>query len=113
MPDMRGLVGIDIGVLDHHFAGNRVGRVGFTAQRGGRGGGAVEKHVDVARPRRFQSRDAGNCRHLLAHFFGDLARRTAQALGQLKGKRQGKLAELRLRRLFDDDARLDAVASFK
>ena len=35
-------------------------------------------------------------------FLGDLARRLAQALGQLEGKRQREFAELDLRRLFDD-----------
>ena len=37
--------------------------------------------------------------------FGDLARRLAQTLGQLERERQGKLAQLDLGRLVDDDVR--------
>ena len=93
--DVRGLVGIDVGVLDDAFrrAGVRHRRPdGGAGDRVGEVGGAVEEEIDVAGAGDFDAGHAGDRGKLGGDFLGDLARRAAQALGELKGDGRRQLA---------------------
>src|SRR5258708_34210900 len=99
MPDVRGLVGIDAGVLHQNFlSSGRALPFGrpwprIRLQKQTRSLQAIEPGIDVSRSgdfKLFKSRDlAQSCDDL----FPDLARRLAQLLGQLKAERQRVLAQ--------------------
>ncbi len=60
MADVRGLVRIDIGVLDDDLAGNRLAGFVRCVQHGVTVRAAVQPHVDVAVARHFERRHAVN-----------------------------------------------------
>jgi hypothetical protein len=111
MTDVRRLVGIDAGVLDQNLPADvsstlarmAGGRLSFA--RGQRFGGrvALQAGVDVSRAGDFKLLETLGQRKLSDNLFGNLARRFAQAFGQLEGERQSELAHLDVRRLIDDD----------
>ncbi len=92
MTNVRGLVGINAGMLDQNLAadiGRAFARVARRAQdriAGQRLGGniALETRIDISRTRDLQPVEALGQRHLGGNLFSDLARRLAQTLGELK-----------------------------
>src|SRR5216683_2778417 len=102
--DMRGLVGVDAGVLDEAEAG--AADLGVLVGRDAAdGGGAIEADVEVARSGDLDagySLEFGERRGQLCCKLGrDGARGFAEALGQLEGNGEGKLAEGDAGRLLD------------
>ncbi len=108
MADMRGLVRVDIGVLDDHLSRAGSG-VALEFERGAAVGAAVEAHVDVAVSGNLESANAGNRTDLRNQLRGDGPRRLPQLFGKLKGHRHGQFAEVRLPRLFEQHRRIDAM----
>ena len=108
MADVRGLIGIDVGVLDDGL--RRVGqrhvgrRLALDAghRRAAKNAGAVEEKIDVARAGDFHARHAGDPRELGGDLLRDLPRRAAQPLGQLESHRRGHLAHANVRRPLRD-----------
>ena len=99
--DVRGLVGIDAGVLDQNLSrGNCGGRLLVGGERSGHPG-AINLDIQVARGRDLHFGDAFDGTDLGADGFGNLQRSRAQRLGEGK-ERDGEIAELHLGRLFDD-----------
>ena len=94
MPDVRGFIGIDVGVLDHvlGLAGLLAGCAGFrtASDSGVRRFGesrlkkcrAIEEEIDVPRAGQFHARHSGNRRKFGGNLLRDLARCAAEALGQ-------------------------------
>ena len=72
---------------------------------------AIEADVDVPVAGHFHGRHAGNRADLVHQFGSDFARRLAQLLGQLEGRRNGHLAEIALPRLLHSNRQVDAVAN--
>ena len=107
--DMRGLVGIDIGVLDDDLPGGRIAlrAAGLRAGRAVRR--AVEADVDVAVAGDFHRGDAFDRADFRNQFLRDLLRGLLQLLGKLKGDRHGQFAEIGLLGLFDRDLRGHAI----
>ena len=103
MPDVRGLVGIDAGVLDQNLALGSIGLGLVVSQQCGRHLGALDAGVDVSGAGDLEILETVYRADAADNLFGDLARRLAQLLGEFKGQRQCVLAELYLRRLFNDD----------
>src|SRR5271157_4099401 len=109
MPDMRGLVGIDAGVLDENLASHiRRALCGVVSYgEGGFGGecagslSAGESGVDVPGTGNLELCESFGKRHLRDDLFRNLARRLPKLLGEFKWKRHGELAHLDLRRLVD------------
>ena len=104
--DVRGLVGIDVGVLDDAFrrvGGGRRGRRSglFEASRKERRARQIKIHIPTASD--LDALDAFDGRKLCGNFLRDLPRRALQALGQLEADRRGCLAHLDARRLLRDD----------
>ena len=100
---MRGLVGIDAGVLDQNLAGRNLGG---RLPVGGEGGGhpcPVDPDVQIAGRSNLHFGDALDGTDLGADRFGDLQRRRAQRLGEGKNRNR-EVPEFDLRRLLDDDA---------
>ena len=99
--DMRGLVGIDAGVLDDDLGGigRRHGRLPsrFFA-RGPEKIGAVEKRVQVAASGDFDPRDAFDRLQRIRDLLRQRPRRLFQPLGQLERQR---VAELERRRIVE------------
>ena len=110
MPDVRGFIGIDVGVFDHvlGLAGLLAGRARFrtTFDSGVRRLGesrlkkcrAVEEEIDVPRAGQFHARYSGNRGKFGGDLLGDLARRAAEALGQFEGNGGGHFAQGHIRR---------------
>ena len=111
MADVRGLVGIDVGVLDDHLFVGRRRLHALAAQQVRRISAAVEPDVDVPVARHFQGGDAGDRADLRRQFRGDLLRRLAQLFRQLECRGHRHLTEIALPRLFDVDRQVDAVAN--
>ena len=113
MSDVRRLVGIDAGVLDQNLAAH-VGSAftgmvrrsrNFAACQGLGRDIALQPRINVARSGDFKFFEALRQRQLGDKFFGDLARRLAQTLGQFEREGQGELTHLNIGRLVDDDVR--------
>ncbi len=92
MADVRGLVGIDAGVLDQNFAADVgcafAGMVGdrdalAAGQRPGRDS-ALQTSIDVSGAGDLQLLEAVRQRQFGDNLFGDFARGFAQALGQFE-----------------------------
>src|SRR5208282_2701270 len=114
MPDVRGFVRINAGVFDQNLAGWNVGLRFFIGSERGGENLALQSGIDVACPSKLQllkPLDQSNGRNDL---FGNLPRRLAQLLGQLKGKWQRIFAKFHSRRLLDDDLRqVETVAALQ
>ena len=105
MPDVRGLVGIDRGVLDDGLLGVRGRRrqlAGKTEPRQQKCG-AVEKDVEIPVGRRFDARNSGNGSQRSRQLLCNHARRFAQAAGQIERDRRAEVAERAVGRVFDGD----------
>ena len=107
MPDVRGLVGIDAGVLDQNFARRDVSPcgslIGDTARRPARRDST--RALMYPAPGDFELLEALDRRRCRDNLFGDFARRLAKFLRQFKCERQRELAQLHFRRLLDHDFR--------
>ena len=96
MADVRGFIGIDAGVLDHHLG--RVRRVGHRSSaqrlfaRGAEKRRAVQKEIEVAAAGDFDPRDAFRKLQGIRDFLREGARRIFQALGQLEAERRSDFA---------------------
>ena len=101
MADVRGLIGIDAGVLDQYFSGGNIGRRLLVGGQRSRHPGAVDADIQIARRRDLHSGDAVDGTDFVSDGFCNLQRRAAQWLGEGK-QGYGKIAECDLRRLFDD-----------
>ena len=106
--DVRGLVGVDAGVLDEAKAG--AAEIGvLVAGDAGDERGAVEPDVEVTGAGYLDGGNAGQVGKVggegLLKLGRDDAGRFAEALGELEGERQGKLTELDLGGLLHCDAR--------
>ena len=110
---MRGLVGIDAGVLDHCFrrVGARKGRglARFFA-RVAKKRGAVEEQIQVATAGDFDARDALGRLERIGDFLRQGAGRFFQALGQLEADGRGDFAHGELRRTLGHDRDIGLVA---
>ena len=109
MPDVRGLVGIDVGVLDDDLfaGGSGLGICEFEERFGVSGAFKAEIQVAVAGNfHRGNSRDGSDLRGQLR---GDLARSLLQQFGQLECRRHRQFAEFRLLGLLDGNRQIDAV----
>ena len=85
VPDVRGLVGINAGVLNQNLARWNVGSRFFI---GGERGGKLPAHdsgIDVASSGNFQLLKPIDWPHAANNLFGNLPRRLPQLLGQLEG----------------------------
>ena len=114
MPDVRGFIGIDVGVLDNALglAGLLAGcaSVRTASESGVRRFGesrlkkcrAIEEEIDVPRAGQFHARHSGNRRKFGGDLLRDLARCAAQALGQFEGNRRGHFAQGHIRRPLRD-----------
>src|SRR4029077_17822542 len=96
MPDVRGFVGIDVGVLDHalRLSGRNFVRAGMRGlrERCREKSRAVEIEIDVAPTGQLCARDSRNCGQFRSDLLRNLSWRTAQSLGLLKGDRRGYFA---------------------
>ena len=99
MPDVRGFIGVDVGVLDHAFrlAGGGFSRRAPSGPRGFRKRRrekcrAIEEEIDVARAREFRAGHSGNRREFRGDLLRNLPRSAPQPLGQLEGHRRGHFA---------------------
>ena len=110
MPDVRSLIGIDVGVFDDALSAERhVWADWLDRARPERLGrcrkkcAAVKEEIDVPGARRLHPRDARNCRkrEFPRDFLRDLPRSPPQPLGQLKSHRRCRLAHGNLGRTLD------------
>ena len=103
--DVRGLVGVDAGVLDDHARpGSRPsaappGREQLASERA-----AVQEEVDVAAAGHLRPHDAGHCAQLGRQRLRDLPRLAAQRLGQVERRGQREVAHLGPGRVLERDA---------
>ena len=111
VPDVRCLVGIDVGVLDDDFLIGVLRRRRLGPHQAGAIGGAVEADIDVPVAGHFQGRHAGNRADLRRQFGGDLLGRLAQLLRQLESGGDGHLPKIALPRLLDIYREIDAVTN--
>ena len=112
MPDVRGLVGIDAGVLNDDPAKRVVHPARFTAGFGTQvlpKRPAIEKRVQVAAAGHLHACYPGDRRQRAGNFLRDLPRRLLQPLGQFKTYRRSRFAEFQLRRPLQRDAVLAAI----
>ena len=109
MADMRGLVGVDVGVLDDDLLARALRPGGFAAQQTRRVRAAVQADVDVPVAGHFHGRDAGNGADFLDQLRGNFPRRLAKLFGELEGRGHGHFAEVALPRLLDGHREIDAV----
>jgi hypothetical protein len=107
--DMRGLVGIDVGVLDDNLSAGGVA-VGHDRPQLIRIGSAVEPDIDVAVAGHLQRCHPRNRPDLGGQLGGDFLRRLAQLFGKLEGCRHRDFAEITLPGLLDHHAQIHAVA---
>ena len=114
MADVRGLVGIDAGVLDHHLGRVRRGDGGAFVAGFFAGGaekcGAVEEEIQVAAAGDFDALDAGNIFQRIRDLLCERARRFLHALGQLEAERRSDFAHGELRRALGDHGHVRLVA---
>ena len=111
MPDVRRLVGIDVGVLDDDLC--RLSQPSSAAV-----GAAVPAHKSRASKRMLMyplpatssAATPGIEPSSGRQFRGDLARRLLQLFGQLEGGRHRQFAEVALLGLLDGDGKIDAIA---
>ena len=107
MADVRGLVGVDAGVLDQAKAGTADIGVAIGSDARGRRrrdrGGCSGSRRRQSRPRRRPRSAAEIGVELGRKFGGDGARSFAQTLGELKGDGQGEFAERDVGRLLDGE----------
>ena len=105
MADVRGLVGIDIGVLDDDLAGRYLGLPcgSFRLEQCLRISCPIEPDVDIAVACDFQGGDARQTRKTRAQFLSNLTRSPLQLSGELKRDRDGEFTEGALFRLFQRD----------
>ena len=109
MSDVRGLVGIDVGMLDDDLAGCGCVGTGLACGHHRSIGTAVEPDVDIAVAGHLEGRDAGDRGKVREQLAGDGLGRFFQASRQLKRNWQGHLTERGLLRLFDYDFGFDTV----
>src|SRR5215469_10589028 len=102
--DVRGLVGIDAGVLDENLARGDVGGGLVISRKSAGERGAVDTGIDVSRAGEFELVETFDGADIGDDFLGNHARRLAQFLRQLKGQRQRVFAEFDSGWLFDDHA---------
>ena len=108
VPDVGGLVRVDVRVLDDDLPGGALDR-GRGDEHRGEGLRAVEEEVHVAAPFDAPAGDDRRQDERRGELLGDLPRGAAEDLRQLEGDRQGEVAELDLRGGLDDETRgLDA-----
>ena len=110
MPDVRSLVGIDVGVLDDDFFGGGRGFFFHSIQQPRAIRRTVEPDVDVTVARHFERSDTFNLADVRHQLAGDLLGRLLQLLGKLEGRRDRQLAELRLLGLLDRNRQIDSVS---
>ena len=104
MADVRGLVGIDAGVLDQRMKMALLFR-GIVAGDLLRGRLAVKLAIDVTGAGDRKRREALQRHQVRDQFPGDRARRSFEPASQLEGHRQRVLAHLQIGRLLDGDLR--------
>ncbi len=105
MADVRGLVGIDAGVLDDHATGARFRRRSSGDERGEPGGegAAVEEEVDETSSRHFGARHSEQPGELRGQFLGDVPRLAADLLREVEGEGQGHVPEFEFGGGLDQD----------
>ena len=107
MADVRGLVGVDVRVLDDHVPGSPGGLAALVEARDELGGerSPIEEEVDVAAAPDLGAPHAGRLGQLLREALGDLAGLAAQPLRQVEGGGQGEVAQLHPRGVLEGDVR--------
>ena len=108
VPDVRGFVRIDVGVLDDDLLrGSRCGL--FPSFQPGGIGGPIQVNIHVARTCHLRPGNALDRPKLRRQLLGDLARGLSDLASQLHGQRKGQIAHRRARRLVCDDADLQPI----
>ncbi len=107
--DVRGLIGIDGGVLDDSFAA--LGDLHGHLSGGERceEGRAIKEGVDIAAAGHFPAGHAFDRTYFRDDLLRDLPRRTLQSLGEFKAHWRSHLAHFDFGRLAGDDGDLRAV----
>ena len=109
MADVRGLVGVNAGVLDDGAALVAGCGLDFVAcGEGFGGGGAIEAGVDVSGACNFESSEAGDGAERGDDFLGNLAGSFFETAGQFESEGQSVFTEFGFGRLLDgEDVKLD------
>ena len=103
MSDVRGLVGIDAGVLDQHFAFGNFGKLSLIRGKRGGGFGPIHANVEIPAAGDFKFFDARDGADSGDDLLGNFAWRLAQLAGQFEGDRERVFSKLNFRRLLDHD----------
>ncbi len=105
MPDVRGFVGVNGGVLDDGFfrVRRRRRQPAREAEPRQQKAGPVEEHVEIPVGRRFDPRHARNGSERGRQLLGNHARRFAQPAGQIERDRRAEVAERAIGRVLDGD----------
>ena len=110
MPDVRGLVGIDIGVLDDDLGGVG-GRRLAAIERARSERTSIEAGVNVSRAGGLERPNSGNRREFGDQFGSDLTRWPPQSLGEAEANRGREVSVRGLLGQFDDHLRLHSVTA--
>ena len=100
---MRRLVRVDAGVLDDDLTRHASGRrgIGHPVVHAARERRPVQEDVDVSAARHLRLAHPRRPRELRGQALGDLAWLAAQRLGQVEGRGQGEVAQLRAGRILE------------
>jgi len=102
VPDVRGLVRIDVGVLDDHARAGRLRRLHHRLHVRRRERAAIEAEVEVARALHGHGGYEQRQLEPVGQRFRDLARLALQHLRQLERERRGEIAHVQFRRRLQD-----------
>src|SRR5262249_41000171 len=108
MPDVRGLIGIDIRVLDDRLAGkclatNQSLGPGERVERAPKDGLAIEEEVHIAGSGELDFVNAGYRSKTPNQFLRHGARRLSEFFGEFEAKRRRQLAQIHFGRLVENN----------
>jgi hypothetical protein len=110
VPNVRGLVGIDAGVLDENLAWGNLGRRPLVSRQSRRHLTTIHAGVDVPAPSHLQPFKTLWCSETAYDLLGNFPGGLAQFPGEFEGQRKGVLTQFHPGWLFDDHAgELDLV----
>ncbi len=113
MPDVRGLVRVDVGVLDDDLAGGCGGGLHVAGEQSRTVRRSIQAQVDVAVAGDLRARDALDGRHFGQNLGGDHTRRFTKLASQREGRGDAQLAEAGLLGRLDNYLRFNAIADFQ